>query len=152
MITCPCMSCSAMTSGELGARPLPSLKCIHVQRPWVRTWRAGPCRGQNIRSSQSHKSYRPLAVLVFRLIRQSWRELARRLPCLLQWAPLPMASPEDEDPDGLRRLQEAGELTCSGIQAADGSVPAPRNGARRRPGPPPVRTQACVRCRTMLST
>lgn len=32
-------------------------------------------RGQNIQSEQSHKSFRPLAVLAFRLIRQAWQAL-----------------------------------------------------------------------------
>lgn len=33
------------------------------------------CRGQDIVSDQSHKSYRPLTVLVFRLTRQAWSAL-----------------------------------------------------------------------------
>lgn len=33
------------------------------------------CRGQNISSQQSHKSYRPLTVLSFRLTRQAWQLL-----------------------------------------------------------------------------
>lgn len=37
-------------------------------------------RGQEIRSQQSHKSYRPLAVMAFRLTRQAWAQMQQRAP------------------------------------------------------------------------
>lgn len=42
------------------------------------------CRGQDISSRQSHKSYRPLTILVFRAVRLAWARLAALAPPGLQ--------------------------------------------------------------------
>jgi hypothetical protein len=74
-------------------------------------------RGQDIASRQSHKSYRPLTILVFRLTRQAWGLLTALAPPGLEQQ-LPRAPPalpalaagRVEEADGSRRTRPPGVL------------------------------------------
>jgi hypothetical protein len=65
------------------------------------------CRGQDITSTQSHKSYRPFTILVFRLTHQAWKLLTAAVPAITQLLPTLPASqlPQQDEatperPDG----------------------------------------------------
>lgn len=65
------------------------------------------CRGQDITSTQSHKSYRPFTILVFRLTHQAWKLLTAAMPGVTQLLPtLPASQQPQQDeatperPDG----------------------------------------------------
>jgi hypothetical protein len=56
------------------------------------------CRGQDITSSQSHKSYRPLTVLAFRLTHRTWCLLTAAVPGISQLlAHLPISQLVQDD-------------------------------------------------------
>lgn len=80
----------------VGATAAAAIACIRTVSActavWIYIFHLHPCRGQDITSSQSHKSYRPLTILAFRLTHQAWKLLTAAMPGIIQLLPKPSAS------------------------------------------------------------
>jgi len=78
-------------------------RAIHPQ-PLRGSW----CRGQAITSPSSHKSYRPITVLAFRLTRRAWMRLVRQLPWIERAVPQFTDASGGEDSSNHQRATESG--------------------------------------------
>jgi hypothetical protein len=70
--------------------------CCHCMHHLTEQLCVAAHRGQDITSSQSHKSYRPLTVLAFRLTHRFWGLVTAAAPGITKLLPALLAAPDSQ--------------------------------------------------------
>jgi hypothetical protein len=109
LFTCPPVPCCSGPCACVAPTHRPVSDCPpvhHLLNPSPHAASHSTCRGQNISSPHSHKSYRPLTILCFRTTHLLWSQLVALLPPLLPWARQWQHQPRDLTPSATGQAQQ----------------------------------------------